>query len=342
MARARARASAFLSDVLARGVHLGNLDEARRWPELGDVLEAEPDLDALAVRYEQTLGRNSFPFEAVFLDPEAQLGGVASRRVQDTLSKIGYLWDPAGPSPDHLAVELAALGFVSGAEAFALEDGDAQRSEEAREDARQLLENHLLAWLLPFAEAVEEHGDPLFVRVIDLVQALVVDHARHAGVQPCRLGRRPFEVAPELSRLVEDPSTDLGRIIDHLLTPNACGAFWSVDRIVRLGRGRRLPGGFGTRRQRLRTLMATAADCDRADVVVADLRRELERADARLRRRCDADPELLGAAARPWRERLRRSLEGLDQVARMLADHQTRPVTRSAGRPPRPRRGYRR
>ena len=320
MARARARAYAFLSDVVARGIHAGNLEEARSWPELGDVLESEPDFDGWAVRHERALGRNLFPFEAVFLDPEAQPGGVASRRVQDTLSRIGYPWDPKGPSPDHLSVELAALGFVSASEAFATEDGDAQPAERSRSAARDLLGDHVLTWLLPFAEAVEEHGDPLFLRVMELVQALLVDHARHVGVDGSRLGRPPFEGGPDLSQLIEDPATDLGRIIDHILTPSASGVFWSVDRIVRLGRGRKLPGGFGTRRQRLRTLLATAADHDRVDVVVADLRCELDAAAGRLKARSEAEPEPLGAAAQPWLERLGATVEGLDRVARVLVD----------------------
>lgn len=317
MSRARARAYAFLSDVVARGIHRGNLDEARAWPEFEELLGPEDRLEAWAVRHERAFGRNLFPLEAVFLDPEAQPGGNASRRVQDTLSRVGYSWDPKGPSPDHLAVELGALGFVSAAEADALAAGREAEARRARAAASELLGGHVCVWLVPLVEAVCDHDDPLFVRVLGLVEALLVDHAEHVGLGGSELQRPPFGPGPPLSRLVEDPATGLDRMVDHILTPNACGAFWSVDRIVRLGRGRRLPGGFGSRRQRLRTLIATAADHGRAEVVFDDVRRELEGARRRMDRKDES--ELLAAAAVPWLERLDATIDGLDRARAMLS-----------------------
>lgn len=321
IALARSRAYALFSDLVARGVHPDNRAEVQAWPELasffGDLDGAE--LEALAVRHERVFGLNLHLYESVFLDPQARPGGATTRRVADAYLRLGFEPSARMLSPDHLAAELAALSFLCGAEADAARERLEPEVQRIRRLEAAFLGDHLALWLPAASQALMTAGDPLFARVSELIRELVCDHAEDASVESVESPPEEVEREPDLTELLDRPETGLDQVVDHLLIPSRSGLFWSADRLGTIGRRHRVPTGFGSKRQRLRTLLVSASEREVFVEVVKTLKLECEEAASGL------DPWLrategVARRAERWLRRLEGTVTGLEQMGQAVVD----------------------
>ena len=254
VADVRSRGYDALGRVLLHGFDEEAVAWAREVPRLAGLVEQLGSLDELAAEHHRVLELNVFPFEGVFRDPDALLGGAVSEQVDGFYRRAGVYRAglPLGPA-DHVGTELMALAFLVGAEADAVEDG-VDASPICALQARFLGE-HLAAWWPPLAVAIAAQDSPLYAALTELVTAMLVDHCDALGPDEC-----PPSALPEPPALLDDPKTGLKDIATFLLTPAWSGWFLSRDEIRRVALSLRLPCGFGNRKQLLTTLFGTAVE----------------------------------------------------------------------------------
>lgn len=210
-----------------------------------------------------------YPYASVYLSAEGMLGGEARGRVAGFW--VALAMSPP-PEPDHLA---ALLGLY----AALAED----RSPEARHARKALLWEHLLSWLPPYLECVEQMGSAFYADWGRLVRAALLDEAGRLGppgVLPLHMREAPGIV---------DPRREGGEaFLDSLLAPIRTGMIIARSDLVRcaaeLGLGLRV----GERRYVLRALFGQAPE---------------------------AVLEWLGAEARAWSARHRRRPGSLQAVS---------------------------
>lgn len=317
--RARTRAYELLSDLLLRGLEAERLALVRELPGLGEALDPTLSADERAAEHHWLFGLELRPYASVFLDPEGRLGGAVTDDAQGHLSTVGLGPPRTGEPPDHLGHELGFLGGLTEAELGALERSDAGGVRQIRAVARSFLEGHVLWWTPHACLTLERLGSPFWSRVAGLVLAVVTEH-REAVVGEAAsslpvLGFRgpsagasggapwigtkgaappPFGLDGPAPDPLSDPSTGLARLARFLTSPPESGIYLGGADIRALGRGERLPVGFGGRSRILTNLLRSAADYGRVDEVVDGLRARV----AGDRRGLEG-----WAGERPWRRR---------------------------------------
>ena len=315
LAVARARAYTLFSSWIRYGLGAESIAHAEGLPELSEALEpwrvsnGEWDLEAAAAAHQQVLGHEVFPVASAFLDPSGRAGGEVTRSLQDLLRNTGVRWDPTGEGPDHLGVLLDGLAFLSAAEAEAHQDQSVSAARSVRAQATQLLQQGLLSWWAPFAEAVRDEGEPFFARLVDLLEALLIDHG--AGADAEANDEATAEAELFLPELLASPTCGLRDIAEYVTLPRSSGLFLSRRSIRDLARRLEVSVGFGTRSQRLETLLRSAAEGDRWPEGISLLIERVGSAEAR------------GAespASEPWIERLRKTREGLEGLRRVALE----------------------
>jgi putative dimethyl sulfoxide reductase chaperone len=235
------------------------------------------EADQAASHHFHLFGFNIFPYQSLFLDVEGSLGGQESERVLRYYRQAGFnLWPgtpmgiyPSGESPDHIGLELAFLGFLSGAEADALQDGEALHALRIQTLQRDFLDLHLLPWLPVLVQAISMQEAPFYTELARLTLELVSEQRAALGNELAV--RRAAFALPHPPALMENEKTGLKDIASYLLTPGYSGFYFSREDIARLGRVHRLPRGFGGRTQTLTNLLRTAADYDQLPMLVSDL-----------------------------------------------------------------------
>jgi hypothetical protein len=250
------------------------------------------------------------PFEGVFLDPSGQVGGATGQRLRATFEAVGYLPDPKAEDPEHLATILRALAFLGGAEVDALEDGEAAVLDRLATLTRRLLDEHLLRWLPVFAHAARQTGHPWPIAVVDQLEAVVLHHRQALGAP----WPEPFELAAEALDL-DDADTDLRTIGEALVHPPTFGAYLGRHAIAALGRGSRVPRGFGDRKQTMVNLLRSAAQYEAVGPIAEGLRAQLGALEARFEELV-GQARWLDAVVGPWRTRR----EAMEEVLGRLAD----------------------
>lgn len=217
------RAYLLLAELVSKGVDHHRLPQLKQIEPLAEALGSDPDLDALAAAHHALLSLEVFPFEGVFLDPE----GLVSART------------------DHLGVMLETL------------------AEASPDEARILLDEHLLRWLPAFVVAVRAHDAGFFRVVIDLALELVIAHRQSLGEPPV--------VHVDSPAWLDDPSHDLRAIARFLTTPAQSGFFLSRRDIAALGRRLDVPVGFGGRARMLEHLWRGAGEYDAVGPLIDEL-----------------------------------------------------------------------
>lgn len=252
--RGRGLGYALLGRLFLAGVTEVTLSQVLAVPELAGALPVPFDGERMAVRYQQVLGFDVFPFEGVFLGEDGLLGGGASEAVGRFYDRVGF---PAGQStsPDHIGHELGLLAFLCGAEADALADGLPEVAERMRGLQAAFLAAHLGRWLAPFVVGLRRQGDVFFGALAGLMWDLVVDHRGDAGVGGV-VGGVPA------GAFVLTEKTGLKDIARFLTTPASCGLFLSRTAIGQLAQRVGLPRGFGKRWQMMLTLLESAGRYD--------------------------------------------------------------------------------
>ncbi|MGF1466848.1 MAG: molecular chaperone [Sandaracinaceae bacterium] len=307
-AEARGRAYSLLADLLLDGVTDATRAAAMASPILAEALSGATPTDT-AVEHERAFGREVPPFESAFLEADGTLGGATAARVRASYAHFGFVPDPRGPEPDHLATELRALAFLAGAEQDALEDGRSDLVLRLRDLGRAFLDRHVLRWFFPFATAVRALELPFPSAWVTQVEELLLLHRRELAWPMAELARRSADGLD-----LAAPETGLAEIAAHLSRPARAGALLTRSDLAATARPHGIPRGFASREQMLLNLLRSAAHFDALEPVVADL-------GATLRARRDA---LAGLARRepwaltlvvPWMERLREAESLLEAIA---------------------------
>jgi len=260
-ALARARTYGMLAELFLDGWTdrvLGVIDGL----EWARSIPADPD--QRAARHHRVLGRGVPPYESVFLAEDALLGGAVATAVREDYAQMGFGADRPDVEPDHVGLQCAALAFLCGAEAHALEDGvPTERFVLAQ---RNFLRAHLGRWVASLAIAVEGQGVAELTEAVGLLRDLVEDHGG------------PFGAEPEASEpLLDDPKTGLKTVARYLLVPARCGVWFGLDDIQRIAARAELACGFGRRVQMMESLWFSAVDHGRVPQLVESLGVELDR-----------------------------------------------------------------
>ena len=264
-ARARQYSYEWLGRVLREGVTPPAASVLRQIPALAPLLADPFDADSAAADHQGLFGFNLFPYEGVFLDPDAQLGGPATDRLLRAYGRLGYSPPTASLSGDHLGCQLDLLAFLSAAEADALADDLAPEAARIAGLTRDFLDNHLLRWLAPLQAALAGQANPFYAALGALVAATVLDQRLALGGAP-QLPPLPAPPDP-----LADESARLRDIAAYLLAPLSSGVYLSRDDIAGLARALQLPRGFGNREQMLLNLLRSAAQYDQADALLTVL-----------------------------------------------------------------------
>lgn len=335
-AQARGLAYGLLADLLARGLTADNGEAARTSAPLRAALRTYPagDLDAVAVEHQHAFGWAAPPFEGAYLDPERIIGGAATDALWATFSAAGFRPDVRSEDVEHLSTALRCLAFLSGAESDALEDEHAGAVERVRALSRALLDEHLLRWVPIFAQAVRRLERAFPTALVEQIESLLLLHRAALGGRP-----RSFSL-PAAPPLLEDEGTGLREIGEHLATPATSGVMLSREDVARLGRGARVPRGFGDRTQLLVNLLRSAARFEALEPLLDALDDEIAAQIEALEGPRYADVAPLTA---PWRERADATRRLLREVRRAatrfaaddagtdLGDSQARTAARAPG-----------
>jgi TorA maturation chaperone TorD len=189
------------------------------------------------------------PYASVHLGPEGMLGGEARARVAGFWRAVGRT-PPA--EPDHLS---ALLGLWASLLDEA-DDGEPTGADPsasgtlAARAADALLHEHLLPWLLPFLEGVEELGDAHYRAWAALVTSTLLRAREHAAT-PDGLARH-LEMAPPLP----DPRVEgASPFLSGVLAPVRSGVVLTRHDLARVARGAGLGVRAGERRYALEHLL---------------------------------------------------------------------------------------
>jgi len=291
---ARQRTYQLFSRLYAHGPSADLLPLLAEIPQLAAHLPARLDADQAAAAHYQTFSDTALPFESIFRDPSGLLFGDLTAVVDAFYRELRF--EPAA-EPDALSSELAFLAFLGSEEGHALARGHEPQVALLQQQQARFLNDHLLVWLAPFAAALEHGRAPFYAALAELTLALAAEHWAELAARPA------VPDLPPVPDLLHEASTSLRQISGTLLTPPYSGFYLSRDTIGELARRRKLPRGFGKRRQILRNLLETAGQYDSAALVLDDLS-AVAVSFARTYERQLGGLPALGPFLRPWQERL--------------------------------------
>jgi nitrate reductase assembly molybdenum cofactor insertion protein NarJ len=215
------------------------------------------------------------PYASVFLELDGGIGGATTLAVEAAILGAGLHPTTADVAADHLGVMLVHLGAL----------GQQRRRDEAAEFAAR----HLIDWLPAFVVALDGVDAPFWRGVVELALELV----RQEVV------RRPTRrVSAPQSPLV-DPKSGLREIAGFFAAPSRCGLYLGRSDLLAVARAVELPAGFGTRRDRVETLLRAAAEYDALPRLCATLDELVATRAARL-----LALGLAPEATAPWTARL--------------------------------------
>jgi TorA maturation chaperone TorD len=306
---ARSRTYHLLGSLFLRGITPGTMAAVKMVDPLAEHMNVfcrgsdAPDFDEAAADHQHVFGFNVFPFEGVFLDESAQVGGVTTRTVLDAYQAAGFPVARKAESADHVGVELNFLGFLCRREADATESD----SRTIRRQMARFVDEHLGRWLPALTVALRNQQHPFFEALGELTLEVVTNHRAGLDV-PAESFALP--VPPDL---LDDPKTGLRDIARYLLVPAYSGIYLARDDIRAYSGQGRLPAGFGARRTMMNNLLRSAADYDGFQDVFKAL---LEHHSATreyyecLSRRSTWWQAMTG----PWLDRLRQTEDVLGQI----------------------------
>lgn len=264
-------------------------------------------------------GLNVFPFQSIFLDPQALLGGGVTDGVLAFSRQVGFEMPLDADGVDHVGVELLLLAYLSGAEADAWQDQLAKEAQRMRLLQRRFLDEHLLRWLPPLVCAIRQQEIPFYRALADLTLKLVL---AHRSVLPAGVLARAEALLPPAPALLDDQQAGLKEIVDYFLTPAYSACYLSREDVARLARKHRLPRGFGSRRQMLTSLLRVAVDYDRLPNVLRDLQVLLDGWRS-FYETCETSSSPLSGIAVAWRERLMVTQDLLQRLQASVRQIQT-------------------
>ncbi len=111
------------------------------------------------------------PYESVWRDPQGQVMGPPAQAVQQQYAEAGLALSPDYHDlPDHLAIELGFMAYLSAQQAET--EGDDRLPWAERASA--FLQQHLLVWLPPFCQRIrQESRHPFYTALANLTETFV-------------------------------------------------------------------------------------------------------------------------------------------------------------------------
>lgn len=91
--------------------------------------------------------------------------------------------------PDHLGAEIEFLSLLLIKQAYALEEGWADKYEIARDAAQAFLRDHLGRWVGAVRDVVAERGEPAYGALLEVAAAAVARECAALDVTPTSLAR---------------------------------------------------------------------------------------------------------------------------------------------------------
>ena len=253
-------------------------------PELARLFDPKVDPDGLRSEYVAAFDLGIPPFASAFLEAERCVGGRVTAAIGDRMGEGGAV----GLAACHVAAQLHHVTALLA------------RGQWGQ--ARLFVHDVLLTWLPTFSVVMQDQPVPFWRAVVR--QALDLA-AEHAGGEAPEQWSMPL-VADDVPAPLGEKS-GLADIATWLATPAAVGTFISDADLVAIGRTLDLPRGFGSRPQRIETMLRSAVDYSLVPQAVEGI-------SALLKRRREAMVELgrthvhPGLVA-PWLGRLDRGLE---------------------------------
>lgn len=324
-AEARSRGYHLLARLLAHGPTSALRAAAETVPALAAALPPAVDPDAVSADHHALFGFDVLPYEGVFRDADALLGGPVTAAVAGAYAAAGWAPPDDGESPDHAAVELAFLAWLAAREADALRARDGAERARVVAARDRFAAEHVLHWLPALAAAVEASGPhdaaPFHAAVLGLAIDLAADHvgcgtADGAAPGGCAGARAAAEC------LLGEPRTGLRDIAAFLTRPARSGAYLGRGAVGRAARRAGVLHGFGDRTAMLADALASAAHLERVDGLAGALGGEIAAQEQAMARRraaaAEAGWDVLERALAPWAERAAASrwlLERLGDVA---------------------------
>jgi putative dimethyl sulfoxide reductase chaperone len=259
---------------------------------------------------------NIFPYQSIFCDASALLGGAESERVQAYYRESGF----ETAEPDHIAAELRFLAFLCAAEAEARQGGLMASAAQCQVRQANFLRGHLLTWLPPFVIALEQNGHPFYAALATLTLDFVADHAATVGATLVVAQDTVVQDAPgQVQDLpLQDAKTGLKDIARYLTTPPHSGLYLSRDAIAELARACDLPRGFGGRQKMLSNLLYTAVQYDSLNEVLGALTAVVHQWRSGYTKFKGQYPHLIPFLT-PWQTRLRQTVKLVQHIQNAAA-----------------------
>lgn len=261
-------------------------------PAVAAVFDATAKPEELRSEYVAAFDLGVPPYASAFLEADRCVGGHTTASLADRMQTGAS----TGPAACHLGVQLAYV-------ARRLDAGDAA-------EARAFVREAILSWLPSFAVVLAEQPVPFWRAVVSQTLDLAADHAGSTEVPP-----QPVRLADVPAPLRD--SAGLGDIASWLATPAAVGTFISDADLVTIGRRVSLPRGFGSRPERIETLLRSAADYGCVAKATEGVGELLERRRRMLQ--ALGETHLHPGQLRPWVERLEHALEVLATIGNAAA-----------------------
>jgi len=315
--QARSRVYRLFSHLYRHGLTDNVLPVVRAIPDLASLVPESFDEDEAAADHYALFSLEVFPYASVFLGAEGRLGGSTTHVVQQHYAQTGFQAIFDRESADHLAHELALLAFLSGAETEALEAGKRSEAERMRRRMQAFMDGHLLWWLPAFVQAVQQQAYPFYAALGGFTLEVVLDHRAALGEGGCFSESLVLEEPPDL---LEKEKTGLKDIAAYLTTPTWSGFFLSRSDITRLGRGERLPHGFGSRVQTLTNLLRAAVEFDRMDALLGALSEQLDTWASFYQKLSASGLERVEIVSQTWLDRLTTTRSIIEQMRQATHD----------------------
>lgn len=275
--------------------------EAVVLPELATAMTDQPE--SLAVAYEQTFGRNVYPYESLYRDEELMLNTAAAEQVAAFYATCGFTPPQTIGAPDHLGVEFIFFARLIATEATALADGDSGLQHWAHQHAAFFLSNHLATWVPVWAHAVQRiPGHPFYQTLTTLAVEFIESELER--LQPSPPSSRAY--IPLATTDASTETDDLNTLVRHLITPVRAGIFFSRTDCSQMARRLGFSIPIGDRFTMMRTLFETAGEFEQAAGLIVALQEMMLAETQKLSRLIDGQVAWQPFLA-PWIERLERS-----------------------------------
>jgi TorA maturation chaperone TorD len=301
LARSRSLAYGLLAKLLLRGLDREQLELVGALPGLAEALPdslGEAELDELAAEHHTLFHLESTPYAAEFTG--------ATEAVHDAFRMGGFVPRLDDVRADHLGVLLGHLSFLVGAEADALEDGNATAASRVEELISPFIDLHLLSWLPCYLASALDRPTTLWTSVLQMAYDVLTEHRAD-------LSESGESVGPRSDTLdLDAPKTSLRDVAEFLSQPGRCGVYISRDDITAVARGAGAPRGFGSRRMMLENLLQSAAEYEQSNHAFRALRQLVASRGASMLEL--AGGRVAPALLRPWLERVDETSELLQRM----------------------------